>query len=985
MKTIIFTILLFLFTNALYSQDKISEALLGEIEKARDAGTNAEAMIWLNEQFDTDALGEQLTRQNAGSHERAVAVITALVEHARRTQGYLLGFLESRISTDVVRYHAYWISNVIFVEAKPEFLYELALQPDIGMLDQNEHFDRVRPVAGQPAPKMPGHAEPGLRAINAHKMWQLGFTGEGVVLGSLDTGVDGFHPALSWNWHGNSVPASEAWHDAVLGTTFPTDTGSPNPGNDGHGTHTMGTMAGLDPATADSVGIAFGSEWICARVVNFTTTEIIGNFQWMLNPDGNIFTTDDMPAVINNSWYAGHPSCTPAYINSILNLENAGVAVIFAAGNFGPGIATVTTPAKCNYNSLRIFSVGAVDGNYDNLPVAPWSSRGPTNCFLGGDLIKPEVSAPGMCVRSSFIPTGNYFYSGGTSMAAPHVCGAIALLKQAFPTKSGTALKQMLYETARDLGEPGEDNTYGMGIIDVYQAYIENAVPENPRPPENVTAYSDYQTPSSALLSWSDPTKLVNGQVLANFEISILRDNVFIATIAPGVESYLDTNLIDRQQYEYVLQTHDLNTGILSIERRVSAFAGGSPVPAAPRNLTGNYLITTHQIDLTWTDPATQSDGTPIDDLAMIYIYRDHLLLDSVAPGIQGYLDIYHSDEQTFSYALTAGDNEIPMNCSQPSGEIEVFAGAMPEILVYYGNAAGPVLEYADSVYNAIRSFNPSVYKTNDLAQFGLPLNHEAVFVITGMLIPYDHQLNATDGSRLYTYLNSGGSVYVEGNMCFNSGPVMAGTYNIRPWLGLNLGTWTLDPVYDLSGMNQLAGLGFQYPGVGHVWDILDPSTSTVILEDPGNGNVYGVINEYNTGKIIAVVQPYGGLADTANPENKSYLMCRYLQMLGFDLPCYFVNVEKNHEPSSVSLTCSPNPFMNSTTLEFLLDAPGWITATLYNMNGVQVRTLIDGYQPSGTQRLVIDGENIPNGIYICRLMADGKVCMKKLVRIGTP
>jgi hypothetical protein len=77
--------------------------------------------------------------------------------------------------------------------------------------------------------------------------------------------------------------------------------------------------------------------------------------------------------------------------------------------------------------------------------------------------------------------------------------------------------------------------------------------------------------------------------------------------------------------------------------------------------------------------------------------------------------------------------------------------------------------------------------------------------------------------------------------------------------------------------------------------------------------------------------------------------------------------------------------YENHRFLAFSLDAPGWITSTLFNMNGVQVRTLIDGYQPSGTHRLVIDGENIPNGIYICRLMADGKVCMKKLVRIGTP
>jgi len=973
MKTNFLTILVLLIVISGFSQGKISAALLAEIQKAQTSGTTVGAMIWLNDPFDTDALGEQLTRQNATAHERGVAVVSSLMEHAQRVQGELVSFLGSRISHGVIRYTPYWITNAIFVEATPDFLYELAQQTDVGMLEQNERFEMVRPVAGQPAPKMPGHAEPGLKAINAHKMWQLGFTGEGVILGSLDTGVDGFHPALNWNWHGNSVPSSEAWHDAVYGTTFPADI-------DGHGTHTMGTMAGLEPSSGDTVGIAFDAEWIAARNVNFTTSEIMGNFQWMLNPDGNIFTTDDMPAVINNSWYASNPSCNPAYISAVINLENAGVAVIFAAGNFGPGPTTVTTPARCNYNALRVFSVGAVDGNYDDLPIAPWSSRGPTNCTLGGDQVKPEVSAPGMCVRSSFIPTGNYFYSGGTSMAAPHVCGAIAILKQAFPTKSGTALKQMLYETARDLGEPGEDNTYGMGIIDVYQAYIENSVPENPRPPDYVTVYSDYQTPASALLSWTDPTKLVNGQPLVNFEINVFRDNTPLVVIAPGIQSFTDTGLVDRQQYEYVLQAHDLTTGNVSIQRTVYVFAGGSPVPAAPVILSGSWNALQQKTVITWSDPTTQSDGTPIDDLAMIYIYRDQVLHDSVVPGVQTYSDGQQLYEQTFSYTLVAGDNETPPNLSHPSGVTEVFAGARPDILVYYGSALGPVLDYVDSVYQAIRFFNPSVYKTSDLAKFGLPLDYDAVFVITGMIIPYDHQLNATDGPRLYNYLNSGGSVYVEGNICFNSGPVMAGTYNIRPWLGLNLGTWTFDPVYELSGMNTLAGLGFQYPGVGHVWDILDPSTSTAILNDPGNNNVYGVYNEYNTGKIIGVVQPYGGLADTSEPGNKLYLMCRYLQMLGIDLACYPVNTPEMQENQGASLKCFPNPFAGSTTLEFVLDVPGHVGIALFNTNGQQISILDEGLQPAGTHRIVMDGKTVPAGIYFCRFIAGNKVILKKLV-----
>ena len=211
----------------------------------------------------------------------------------------------------------------------------------------------------------------------------------------------------------------------------------------------------------------------------------------------------------------------------------------------------------------------------------------------------------------------------------------------------------------------------------------------------------------------------------------------------------------------------------------------------------------------------------------------------------------------------------------------------------------------------------------------------------------------------------------------------MAGTYNIRPWLGLNLGTWTFDPVYKLSGMNALAGFDFQYPGLGLVWDILNPSTSTKIWKDPGNGNIYGVFNTYYTGKIIGVVLPYGGLADTVNPGNKLYLMCRYLQLLGIDLSCYPVNVPEKQENNDISLNCFPNPFSANATLEYTLDIPGRVTAALFQSNGRLTATLLDEVQPEGTHRLVINGEDIRDGIYFCRFMSGDKVLVKKLVRIG--
>ncbi len=960
---------LFLLITALtgYSQSKISDALLDEIQKARASGTTVEALIVLNVPFDIRALDAELTLQKATCHERGVAVVTALMEHAERTQAELVSYLESRMGKDVIRYQPFWITNIIYVEARPEALLDAAQHRDVGQLEQNERLEMIRPVIAQPAARMPGHAEPGLRAINADKMWQLGFTGEGVIVGLLDTGVDGLHPALSGNWHGNSVPASQAWYDQKWGTTFPTD------GEDGHGTHVTGIMTGLDPGTADTIGVAFRSEWICARHGNWTTQEFLNTFQWMADPDGNPETTEDMPAVMNNSWYMDHPSCYPTYIDGITNLEAAGVAVIFAAGNFGPDASTVTTPAKCNYNSMQVFSVGALDGNYEDLPVAPFSSRGPTECTLGGDQIKPEVSAPGTSIRSSYL-NGSYVYFAGTSMAAPHVCGAIALLKQAFPDKTGNELKQMLYETARDLGEPGEDNTYGMGIIDVYQAYIENAESSNPRPPNHVSAFSDYATPTTVSVTWTDPTTLIGGETLKDFEIQVCRDNQLVANIPEGQESFEDNGLTDGHYYEYTVNTLDLSTGSLSIARKVKVWAGGSPNPGAPSNLSGSYNI--FGITLTWTDPVTQSDGTPLDDLAKIYIYRDQVLLDSVIAGAESYNDNDPLSEQTYAYYLRSADNEIPVNISQATPETEIFAGTRPDILIYYGTGYGPVLDYVDSVYRAIRFFNIPVYRTNNLSKFGWPVDYDAVFVITGMYITYGHVLTAQDGSMLSIYLNSGGSVYMEGNMCFNSANVMVGGYNIRPWLGLDLGDWTLDPVTELSGLNEFSGMDFQYPGLGHIWDILNPSTSTSTLwEDPGTGNIYGVYNEYNTGKIIGSVLPYGGLADQENPENKHYLMCRYLEMLGVDVGCYVGMEEHAGGGKQEAVSVYPNPTFGRSEIRYQVGGQrsavgGNVRLTVHDITGKQVCSLIDEVQAQGEYVVDFDVSSLPAGIYLVRLQA---------------
>ncbi|MCB0316136.1 MAG: hypothetical protein KDH84_23275, partial [Calditrichaeota bacterium] len=106
-----------------------------------------------------------------------------------------------------------------------------------------------------------------------------------------------------------------------------------------------------------------------------------------------------------------------------------------------------------------------------------------------------------------------------------------------------------------------------------------------------------------------DPTTYVNGDPLTNFTIEIYRDGANVASVASGTETYSDGGLTDGQMYQYTVYAKDSNDS-LSSGVDVSAYAGGSPVPAAPENLSGS--ATTTEAQLSWSDPSTQSDGTPL-------------------------------------------------------------------------------------------------------------------------------------------------------------------------------------------------------------------------------------------------------------------------------------------------------------------------------------------------------------------------------------
>ncbi|HUU95362.1 MAG TPA: S8 family serine peptidase [Phycisphaerae bacterium] len=440
-------------------------------------------LVFLSEQVNLDAITAQMDARRATLRERHETVVFALQATAAATQGNLLTHLNALQQCGrIEEFQPFWVANSIRVDAPKDVIGELAARPDVGMIYFNYPIETIEPVA-EPAKGPDGirsrEPEPGLIAVRAPEVWAMGFTGEGILVATLDTGVDGNHPALASRWRGVADPRYDghpewAWFDPVTHTTFPQAFGS-------HGTHTMGTVCGGAPG--DQIGVAPGAQWIHAAVIDrVSIPQTIADaklaFQWMLDPDEDPSTNWDVPAVCSNSWrlatYHGYPPCWDEFWSYLDACEAAGIVILFSAGNEGPAPQTIGRPPDRATTEYMCCAVGAVDAQNPNppWPVAGFSSRGPSYCTPGGEeAIKPELAAPGVNVRSS-VPGGGYQGDGwsGTSMASPHVNGAVALVRQACPDLTVQQVLQILYDTAHDQGPNGNDNDYGFGMLDAYEA-----------------------------------------------------------------------------------------------------------------------------------------------------------------------------------------------------------------------------------------------------------------------------------------------------------------------------------------------------------------------------------------------------------------------------------------------------------------------------------------------------------------------------------
>ncbi len=444
-------------------------------------------LVHLKAQADLDSVA---ARRFGTAADRRAAVADTLIATAQATQGPVKQALDTRMASgSVAAYQPLYIFNGFAVEGDLATIIELAQRADVERIVADYPLIRFdiprRDSAPAPAHTL-GELDPqnwNIDLVDAERVWStLGITGTGAVVATFDTGADWTHPALQSRYRGYAStgsnhnynwfePSPTLYSDGNLGpslSSVPYDC-------DGHGTHVTGTAVGDGGTSTTRIGMAPGAKWIavpgiCSGTMPGGYADDIGGmkaFQWLLCPTdltGALATRDcaKAPDAINASWGSSNPA-DDSFRQAIRALRAAGIIPIFAAGNPEAGPGSISSPASVP----EAIAVGATTISDT---VATFSARGPS--FYEGEQ-KPELSAPGVDVWSSVY--GAYGSYSGTSMAAPHVTGLVALmvsadLRDGRRDFSVDELEAFMEHTAVDLGAAGPDGDYGYGRIDALKA-----------------------------------------------------------------------------------------------------------------------------------------------------------------------------------------------------------------------------------------------------------------------------------------------------------------------------------------------------------------------------------------------------------------------------------------------------------------------------------------------------------------------------------
>ena len=471
------------FSQSLNYQEKLSNGVKNELLKSE----KIDVII----QFHDLNLNLSSYKSNWDKTQKGSYIFNALQENTRISQNEVQKWFNNK----GIPFKSNVLINAILVSLNKEQINLVVRRPEVAYLYDNPEIFVNPELRTTENNSLRSASEWGLDKIKAPAVWAMGITGKGIVISGQDTGYDWTHPDLISSYRGYSKEITRhdyQWFDAI-DKASPLNKDSLNPcgynikipcDDDVHGTHTMGTMIGKD-SSGTSIGVAPGARWIGARNMERgygNPFSYLACFDWFLAPRdlaGKNPKPSLAPHVINNSWSCPTmEGCLNNHIDlfekAISLLRKAGIMVVVSAGNDGGSCETMN---EIPVTVSGAFSIGATRSNDS---IASFSSRGPA-LILGKKQIKPDVSAPGVSVKSAF-PGRKYGSLSGTSMAGPHVAGLAALLFSANPSLIGQVdkVEQIIRETSLPLyssqvcsnisGGSYPNPVYGYGRVDALAA-----------------------------------------------------------------------------------------------------------------------------------------------------------------------------------------------------------------------------------------------------------------------------------------------------------------------------------------------------------------------------------------------------------------------------------------------------------------------------------------------------------------------------------
>ena len=329
----------------------------------------------------------------------------------------------------------------------------------------------------------------GLKKIQAGAAWDQA-QGQGIVVAVVDTGVDYNHPDLAANMWTNTreIPSNgidddnNGYVDDIRGWDFAKKDNDPMDAY-GHGTHVAGTIAAVGNNNVGVIGVAPKAKIMAVRGLDENGSGAISDLA-----DGIVYAAQNGAKVINNSWGCGYCPSNPVAEDAVRTAMGLGVTVVFAAGNSGAedladrGPQNMTNPKPVVVSASDFWDRRTIFSSYGATVdvAAPGGGTvfdGPSASIRNILSLKSSVCNANMCPAVLTVG-GQYVRQAGTSMAAPHIAGAAAVVLSKFPQYTPDQVRMALRNSADDLGKPGVDPEYGAGRLNLARAVgVSVAVP----------------------------------------------------------------------------------------------------------------------------------------------------------------------------------------------------------------------------------------------------------------------------------------------------------------------------------------------------------------------------------------------------------------------------------------------------------------------------------------------------------------------------